>query len=84
MSFNLGLCNQKYKDEVFKLLNLYGYSTEKLPSIVENSLQTKEKLISAMKQDKKNDASGISFILQKSINETEIQTVEEKEILLVL
>ena len=84
MSFNLGLCNQKYKDEVFELLNLYGYSTEKLPSIVENSLQTKEKLISAMKQDKKNDASGISFILQKSINETEIQTVEEKEILLVL
>ena len=37
-----------------------------------------------MKQDKKNDTNGISFILQKSINETEIQTVEEKEILLVL
>ena len=32
-----------------------------------------------MKQDKKNDANGISFILQKSINGTEIQTVEEKE-----
>ena len=84
MSFNLELCSKNYKDEVFKLLNLYGYSTEKLPNIVENNLETKEKLISAMKQDKKNDASGISFILQKSINGTEIQTVEEKEILLVL
>ena len=84
ISFNLGLCSKNYKDEVFKLLNLYGYSTEKLPNIVENNLETKEKLISAMKQDKKNDATGITFILQKSINDTEILTVEEKEILLVL
>ena len=37
-----------------------------------------------MKQDKKNEATGITFILQKSINDTEILTVEEKEILLVL
>ena len=64
-----------------------GNAYRRIKELINDSLQTsetKEKLISAMKQDKKNDASGISFILQKSINKTEIQTVEEKEILLVL
>ena len=37
-----------------------------------------------MKQDKKNDSNGITFVLQREINSTLIEIVQEKDILAVL
>ena len=84
LSCKLGLCEEDYKTDVFELLNLYGYSTENLPKIIADKENVQENLIKAMKQDKKNDANGITFILQREINSTLIETVAEKDILSVL
>ena len=66
------------------MLNLYGYSTENLPKIIADKENVQDALLKAMKQDKKNDATGITFILQREINSTLIETVAEKDILSVL
>lgn len=84
LSLNLGLCEEDYKDDVFELLNIYGYSTEKTPKIIADQENVQEKLIKAMKQDKKNDSNGITFVLQREINSTLIEIVQEKDILAVL
>jgi 3-dehydroquinate synthase len=84
LSCKLGLCEEDYKTDVFELLNLYGYSTENLPKIIADKENVQDALLKAMKQDKKNDATGITFILQREINSTLIETVAEKDILSVL
>ena len=84
LSCKLGLCEEDYKTDVFELLNIYGYSTENLPKIIAEKDNVQENLIKAMKQDKKNDSNGITFVLQREMNLTLIETVAEKDILAVL
>ena len=84
LSQNLGLCSKEYKDEVFSLLALYGYETENLPKSIKKCENAQEKLIQAMKQDKKNEQSTIYFILQNSLCKTIITSVDLSAIKAVL
>ena len=61
----------------------YMFATDRCEHINgKNGIQ--ENLIKAMKQDKKNDSNGITFVLQREMNLTLIETVAEKDILAVL
>lgn len=84
LSQKLSLCENSYKEEVLSVLEKFGYCTEKLPKEIRSIENVKEKLITAMKQDKKNEGKNIFFVLQKGLCDTVITEVKEKEIQNVL
>jgi len=74
---NLGLTDSSYADEVCAII--HSYSRIDVPV-----LQDKEKVLLAMKKDKKNMDGKIRLILQKNICETFIYEAFEKDIREVL
>lgn len=86
LSYTLGYCDEDYKNDVFSLLQEYGWSTEPLHPVCikEHIKDAPLKLIQAMKQDKKNTDQGITLILQREINSTLIEIIHENDILSVL
>lgn len=86
LSCRLGYCDEEYKNDVFALLENYRWSTAHLhPICSEQKIQdAPSKILQAMKQDKKNADNGITLILQREINSTLIEIINEKDILAVL
>lgn len=84
LSYQLKLCSEKYRNEVFSLLKLYGYEIDQAHSLLVKIPNYKEKIICAMKQDKKNIDDKILFVLQKDIGNTVFVTVKESEILSII
>ncbi|QTQ12098.1 3-dehydroquinate synthase [Treponema parvum] len=84
LSCNLKLCTSAYKDEILELLSSFGWETSALHSSVKNLQDPAQKLIDAMKNDKKNDSSSVRLILQRGIADTVITEVQDGDILKVL
>lgn len=86
LSESLGFCEKSYKDEVFAMLKLYNWSTDAIHSkCLELAIEKPgEKILQAMKQDKKNLSSNIRLVLQRGINESFVEQVNEEKILSVL
>lgn len=80
LSCNINLCEKEYKDEVIQTLSSFGYETSPLPKIFSKP----EKILSAMKKDKKNSSNKIKLVLQKNLTENVIEQVSDDEILKVL
>jgi len=86
LSNKLGYCDEDYKKDVYALLKDYNWSITPLhPVCIEQKIMDAPlKIIEAMKQDKKNNENGITLILQREINLTVIEIINEKDILSVL
>ncbi len=92
LSRHLGLCQQDYVDDVFRVLNNYQWSTEPLhpafTKVMEQQQIDKDLLvdmiIKTMKKDKKNSTNTIRCILQREINSTLIEEVADTDIIAVL
>ncbi|HPM05888.1 MAG TPA: 3-dehydroquinate synthase family protein [Treponemataceae bacterium] len=86
LSESIGLCAAEYQEEVFSMLKAYNWSTDKIhPKCIELKIENcSEKLIEAMKQDKKNIDSNISFVLQRGINDSIIEKISEDKIRSIL
>lgn len=84
LSYIKGYCDEEYKKEVADILDLYGWSKEKIHPLAINIENLTDKLINAMKNDKKNSADGIRFILQRELNSNMIEFVTETEVHQVL
>jgi 3-dehydroquinate synthase len=88
LSARLGLCSKAWRDEVYSLLNRYGWETTPLHSALFHAgLAQKDaakRLVGAMKKDKKNANGVIRVILQREICDTLFQDVEQDEVLEVL
>ncbi|MBO6176665.1 MAG: 3-dehydroquinate synthase [Treponema sp.] len=82
LSFNLGLCSEKYKTECLSLISSYGYDAKSIPHCL--SGQKQSQLIKAMHKDKKNSSSSVKVILQKNFQDTFITEVSDNDILNVL
>ncbi len=80
LSQNLGLCSKEYKEEVFELLKYFGWETAAAPKYFcpKNGAQ---KILEAMRRDKKNSSSKIRVILQGGLCQTVITEVSDKDIL---
>lgn len=80
LSQKLGLCSREYKEEVFELLKYFGWETAAVPKYFrpKNGAQ---KILEAMRRDKKNSSSKIRVILQRGLCETVITEVNDKDIL---
>ena len=83
LSCNIGLCSRAYKDEVFSVLERYGWETDPVPSIIKGGAAG-ARLLSIMHKDKKNTGGGIRLVLQKGLTETVSETVGDDVILNVL
>ena len=89
LSTRLGLTEDaSYKDEVFALLESYGWSVEPqhpaLSSLKLSREETAARLLGAMRNDKKNTSKGICCVLQREMNSTVVQEVKDDDILAVL
>lgn len=88
LSEKLGLCPSSYKEEVFRVLQSYGWSCECIhPALRKSSLvkdNTAQALLQAMKKDKKNSSETVRLILPKGIESAVIREVEDEYIRTVL
>ncbi len=74
LSLNLSLCSKEFAKDTIDLLESYGYDTKKAGE------NLKEKILSAMHKDKKNNSSAIRVILQSGPQQTIIKEVSDKEL----
>lgn len=88
LSLRLGLCEKEYRDEIFGVLQSYGWETNPIHPVLDlpeqDKTQVVDSIIDAMKKDKKNDSDSIRCVLQRDINSTVIQEVQESDIKAVL
>ena len=79
LSQNLGLCSKEYKEEVFELLKYFGWETAAAPKCF-CPKGGAQKILAAMKRDKKNSSNKVRVILQGGLCQTVITEVSDKEI----
>lgn len=85
LSVRLGLCGEGYAEKTKEVLSSYGYDMKVRPSVLEGSADgTKERLIGAMKKDKKNISSEIRVTIQKGLCDTLVTGVSDGDIEAVL
>ncbi len=84
LSYNLGKASKVYVDECKKILSDFGYDTNPCAQVLKNVSNSSEKLLSAMKKDKKNYSSAIRVILMTSPQKPLITEVQDEDILRVL
>ncbi len=73
-------CSESYKNEVLEMLERYGWDTAGIPETVTGGGRA-ERLLSAMKKDKKNLSKNIRLIFQKGLCETFLAEAGDEEIL---
>ena len=80
VSCNLGLCSEEYKNQVLDLIGFFGWERNEKHKVFscENSA---EKLLDAMRRDKKNSSKKIRLILQRGLCENLIREISDEEIL---
>lgn len=79
VSRNLGLCSEEYKNQVLDLIEFFGWERNAKHKVFscENSA---EKLLDAMRRDKKNSSKKIRLILQRGLCENLIREISDEEI----
>lgn len=80
VSRNLGLCSEEYKNQVLDLIGFFGWERNAKHGVFsgENSA---ERLLDAMRRDKKNSSKKIRLILQRGLCENLICEISDEEIL---
>lgn len=80
VSRNLGLCSEEYKNQVLDLIEFFSWERNAKHGVFscENSA---ERLLDAMRRDKKNSSKKVRLILQRGLCENLICEVSDEEIL---
>ncbi len=85
LSCSLGLCSSLFRDEGKALLASYGYDMNALPKAIGSMEGASQKLLDAMKKDKKNiSTSHVRVILQRYYCDTFITEASDEAVLSVL
>ena len=79
----LEYCRESFKDEVLAVLEKFGWCTEVVPSFVAGG-GFNERILEAMRKDKKNTSSKIRCTLLKGLCEPFTEEIEDSAILSVL
>lgn len=83
LSNNKGYCLLEFKDKIFKAMELYGWDTNPIPSIIKGGA-IGERLINVMHKDKKNKNSKITLVIPKQIADITMEETDDSDILMVL
>lgn len=77
------ICKESFKDEVLELLRHYGWCDTAVHPLVKGG-GIGDRLIQAMRKDKKNSGGRIRLVLQRAQGDTFTQETDEEKILAVL
>lgn len=80
----LGLTDPHYREEVFHLLSAFGWSTAPVHPALHHEANPGEKLLAAMRGDKKRKNGALRFVLQSRLCNTQICGADDRDILAVL
>ncbi|MBD5439995.1 MAG: 3-dehydroquinate synthase [Treponema sp.] len=80
VSCNLGLCSEEYKNQVLDLIEFFGWERNAKHKVF-SCEKSAEKLLDAMRRDKKNSSKKIRLILQRGLCENLIREISDEEIL---
>ena len=80
LSENLGLCSKEYRQGVAELLDYFGWESKAAPKCF-CPKGGGQKLLEAMRRDKKNSSKKVRVILQSGLCQTVITEVNDKDIL---
>lgn len=80
VSRNLGLCSEEYKNQVLDLIEFFGWERNAKHKVFSGA-DSAEKLLDAMRRDKKNSSKKIRLILQRGLCENLICEIGDEEIL---
>ncbi|MCQ2582423.1 MAG: 3-dehydroquinate synthase [Treponema sp.] len=83
LSLNKGYCMEAFKNKIFKILELYDWNTESIPSSVAGGA-IGERFLTVMHKDKKNMNSKIKVVIPKNTCDIVAEEVEDSEILATL
>jgi len=76
-------CSQAFRDEIFDLLEKYGWETNAIPSIVKGG-GVGERFLTVMHNDKKNKSEKVRLIISKGLCDIITEETEDEDILSVL
>lgn len=77
------ICSESFKDEVLSVLDKYGWCIDPIHPLITGG-GIGERLMTIMKKDKKNASSKIKLVLQRGLNDTFTEEIEDSKILSVL
>ena len=83
LSNNKGYCLSDFKEQIFKTMELYGWDTNPIPSIIKGGA-IGERLVAVMHKDKKNSTSKIKLVIPKNVSDIMIEETDDSDILMVL
>lgn len=83
LAYKKEYCLQAFKDEVLEILEKYGWESQAIPPIIQGG-GVGERLLAVMHKDKKNFSDKIRLVLQKGVEDTLVEEVDDKDILSVL
>lgn len=83
VSWNKELCKTDFKNEIMEILELYGWETKSIPSLVTGG-GIGERFLAIMHKDKRVKDGKINLILPKSLKDIVIEEVSDNDILAVL
>ena len=83
LSWNKGYCNEAFYNEIIQALELYGWETTPVPSLVIGG-GVGERVLSIMHKDKKVLNDKIQLIIPKAVEDIVMEPVEDSEVLAVL
>ena len=84
LSVALGFCKPEYRDDVFSVLNDYGWCTSPCHEAVNEKKAFPQKLMEEIKSDKKQQSNKIRLVLQRGMNVNIVEEVPEEAVLDVL
>lgn len=83
LGIRLNITDPEYRDEVIPVLEAYGWCVaSEHPALA--GKKAAQRLLDAMKNDKKKKAGAVRFILQREMNSTLAETVADSDVLAVL
>ena len=78
-----GFCTKSYRDEIFRILETYGWVTDAAhPLVIGGGIG--KRLLEVMHKDKKNTSPTVRLVLQRGLNDTFTAEIEDGDILAVL
>ncbi|MCR4743275.1 MAG: 3-dehydroquinate synthase [Treponema sp.] len=76
-------CSESFKNQIFSILEAYGYEVKAIPPIVTGG-GVSERILEAMHKDKKTLNDKIRIVMPKNIGDIIIEEVDDKDILAAL
>lgn len=74
LSYKMDYCKEGFRNEIYSILELYGWETAPVHSVIKGG-EVGKRLLSVMHKDKKNISDSVRVVIQKALPEENIQDI---------